>query len=141
MKNGLYEVPVFTKITDEKSIKKELIEKAEMPKILSKDYEVLLRRKLEGLHKDEVFSFYQDLYKLIDENEATNPELLLVVHNDENNVRELSDRRPLTSIAFSSFFTGKRWVIVAATGTGKIMYQHLTVKVSEQWNQTIVYST
>ena len=108
MKNGLYEVPVLTEIEHEKSIKKEWIETAEMPKRLSKDYEVLLRRKLESLHKDEVFSFYQELYKLLDEQEAVNPELLLAVHYDENIVRELSENRPLTSIAFSSLFTGKK---------------------------------
>ena len=104
MRNGLYEVPLLKSIESDKYIKKEEIELSEMPKILSKDCEVLLRKKLESLKKEEVFSFYQNLYKLLQEDEANNPDLLLAMHEDETLIRELTENRPLTSIAFSSLF-------------------------------------
>ncbi|MCH4887933.1 DUF3427 domain-containing protein [Acidaminobacter sp. JC074] len=107
MKNGLYEIPLLDVKETDKVIKKENIEVSEMPKVLSKEYEVLLRKKLEGLNKDQVFTFYRDLYRLLDK-EAVNPELLLGVHESEDLIKELTDNRPLTSIAFSSLFTGKK---------------------------------
>lgn len=110
MKNGLYEVPILKSIDSDKHIKKERIELSEILRILSKDCEVFLRKKLETLKKKDVFSFYQNLYQLLKEDEAENPDLLLVVYEDKTLIRELIENRPLTSIAFSSLLLVKRLI-------------------------------
>lgn len=107
MKNGLYEKPLLKEMELDKKINKEPIEEVELPKVLSKDYELLLRKKLESLPKEEVLSFYQNLSHVLDE-EVTLSDLLLSIHEDDTLLKQLNDNRPLTSIAFSSLFTGKK---------------------------------
>lgn len=107
MKNGLYEVPNLKSIHSDKHIKKESIELFEMSKVLLKGCEVLLRKKLESLKKEKVFFFYQNLYQLLKEDEAESSDLLLAVHEDKTLIRELTENRPLTSIAFGSLFVDK----------------------------------
>jgi len=108
MKNGLYEVPLLNK-KDTEDIKKESIEINEMSKVLSKDYERHLRKKLDSLDKNERFDFYTRHYnQLHNQDEALSPDLLLARHDDEHILERLVEDRPKTSIAFSSLFTGKK---------------------------------
>lgn len=108
MKNGLYEMPILSEYKKEKYMEKELIESSEMPKILSKNYEVMLRKKLESLDKKDIFDFYKEYYRLLNDDESIDSNILLAVHNEEEKLKEISSNRPSTSIAFSSLLTGKK---------------------------------
>lgn len=94
MRSRLYEVFLLKSIESDEHMIKEKNESSEILKFCSKDCEVLLRKKLKSFCRKEDFSLHQNPYKLLQKDEARNPDLLLAMHDRETFSGELTKNRP-----------------------------------------------
>lgn len=116
MKKGLYEkiidLETFNRIKDSKSAKTRFVDSSDEAKKLASAYEKYIRNALANSEtKEEKFALIHKLNQIIGVNDIAKDDKdklmeLLAFHDDDNELKQLQEYRPKTSLASSTLFVG-----------------------------------